>query len=109
MDINGNVISGTYSTNVPAVLAGGESIVLSRNGNEVVIYDATNTTSGASVYGEPTAYTLSFWVNFQDLSLESVHPRSHRQQRTNQRLLARGSDAAHRPVRVLALLHRGRP
>ena len=71
LDPNGNVISGTYSTNVPAVLAGGQSIVLSRNGNEVVIYDATNTTSGASVYGEPTAYSLSFWVNFQDLSLQS--------------------------------------
>jgi len=71
LDSGGNVIAGTYSPNVPAVLAGGESIVLSRNGNEVVIYDATNTTSGASVYGEPTAYSLSFWVNFQDLSLQS--------------------------------------
>jgi len=62
---NGSVISGTYSANVPAVLGGGESIVLSQNGDRIEIDDYTNATTGLSL--EPTAYSISLWINLSNV------------------------------------------
>ena len=58
---SGNVISGTYTSNVPAVLGSGQSLVLTGNGDRVEIVDSGTMT-------EPTAYTMSAWVNFSDVS-----------------------------------------
>jgi len=59
---NGNVIDGTYTNDVPPVLASGKSTVLSQTGARIEIPDP----SGAT---QPIAYTISLWVKFTDLSL----------------------------------------
>jgi hypothetical protein len=59
---SGNVIDGTYTNDVPPVLAAGKSIVLSQTGARIEIPDP----SGAT---QPTAYSISLWVKFTDLSL----------------------------------------
>ncbi len=59
---SGNVIDGTYTNDVPPALSGGKSIVLSQTGARIEIPDP----SGAP---QPTAYTISLWVKFTDLSL----------------------------------------
>jgi hypothetical protein len=59
---NGNVIDGVYTNEVPSVLGSGKSTVLTQTGARIEIPDV----GGAS---QPTAYTLSLWVKFADLSL----------------------------------------
>ncbi len=60
----GNPVTPTFSTDVPAVLKSGHSLVLSGNGDRLEILDPFGMT-------EPTVYSLSFWVNLSDLSLAS--------------------------------------
>lgn len=58
---NGNLVTPTYSSVIPTVLSPGQSLLLSGNGDRLEIDDPAG-------MAQPTAYTLSAWVNFSDLS-----------------------------------------